>query len=99
MNLYQLLLFTRFADSSDEEESESAAVAKDVGKSTGDETDDEEKLFEEDDKDVRAIGKNLIKFLDYVVSRPLLEVMLVKLTILYVTTLVPILLDLPVFWP
>ena len=57
MNLYQLFLFTRFADSSDEEESESAAVAKGVGKSTGDETDDEEKLYEEDDKDVRAIGK------------------------------------------
>ena len=40
MNLYQLFLFTRFADSSDEEETESAAVAKGVGKSTGDETDD-----------------------------------------------------------
>jgi hypothetical protein len=57
MNLYQLFLFTRFADSSDEEEPESAAVAKGVGKSTGDETDNEEKLYEEDDKDVRAIGK------------------------------------------
>jgi hypothetical protein len=57
MNLYQPFLFTRFADSSDEEETESAAVAKGVGKSTGDETDDEEKLYEEDDKDVRAIGE------------------------------------------
>jgi hypothetical protein len=57
MELYQLFLFTRFDDSSDEDESESAAVAKVVGKSTGDETDDEEKLYEEDDKDVRAIGK------------------------------------------
>ena len=57
MNLYQLFLFTRFADSSGEEESESAALAKGVGKSTGDETDNEEKLYEEDDKDVRAIGK------------------------------------------
>ena len=59
MNLYQLFLFTRFADSSDEEESESAAVAKGVGKSTGDETDNEEKLYEEDDKDVRTIGKKI----------------------------------------
>jgi hypothetical protein len=50
-------------------------------------------------KMLELLGKNLIKFLDYVVLHPLLEVMLVKLTILYVTTLVPILLDLPVFWP
>jgi hypothetical protein len=56
MELYQLFLFTRFDDSSDEDESESTAVAKAVGKLTGDETDDEEKLYKEDDKDVRAIG-------------------------------------------
>ncbi len=59
MNLYQLFLFTRFYDSSDEEETESVAVAKGVGKSTGDETEDEEKLYEEDDKDVRAFGKKI----------------------------------------
>jgi hypothetical protein len=57
MELYQLLLFTRFDDSEYEDESESESVAKAVGKSTGDETDDEEKLYEEDDKDVPAIGK------------------------------------------
>ena len=61
MNLYQLFLFTRFADSSDEEESESAAVAKGVGKSTGNETDNEEKLYEEDDKDVPAIRKGMVQ--------------------------------------
>jgi hypothetical protein len=57
MNLYQLLLFTRFDNTSSDEEFESAAVAKGVGKLTGDETDDEEKLYVEDDKDVRTIGK------------------------------------------
>ncbi len=34
-----------------------AAVARSVGKSNGDETDDEDKLYEEDDEDVRPIGK------------------------------------------
>ena len=46
-------LFIRFDNtSSDKKDFESAAVAKGVGKSTGDETDNEEKLYEEDDKDV-----------------------------------------------
>ena len=75
------------------------AVAKGVGKLTGDETDDEEKLYVEDEKMLQLLGKNLIKFLDYAVLCPLLEDMLVKLTILYVTMLAPILLDLPVIWP
>ena len=57
MELYQLFLFTRFDDSEYEDESESASVAKAVGKSTGDEHDDEEELYEEDDEDVPAIGK------------------------------------------
>ena len=61
-NLYSrfcinFFLFTRFDDSSSDEDFESAAVARGVGKLTGDETDDEDKLYEEDDKDVRFIGK------------------------------------------
>ena len=51
-------LFTRFDDTSSDEDFESAAVARSVGKSTGDETDDEDKLYEEDDKDVQFNGKN-----------------------------------------
>ena len=50
--------FTRFDDNSSDEDFESAAVARGrVGKSTGDETGNEDKLYEEDDKDVRTIGK------------------------------------------
>ena len=82
MNLYQLFLFTRFADSSSDEEFESAAVTKGVGKSTGDETDNEENYMRKMTKMLELLGKNLIKFLDYAVLRPLLEDMLVKLTIL-----------------
>ncbi len=49
-NLYSRIcinffLFTRFEDSSSDEDFESAAVARGVGKLTGDETDDEEKLY------------------------------------------------------
>ena len=56
-NLYSRIcinffLFTRFDDTSSDEDFESAAVARSVGKSTGDETDDEDKLYEEDDEDV-----------------------------------------------
>ena len=36
---------------------ESAAVARGVGKSNGDETDNEEKLYDKDDEDVRSVGK------------------------------------------
>ena len=94
-NLYSRIcitffLFTRFSDSSssdkDEESAavargeESAAVARGVGKSNGDETDDEDKLYEEDDEDVRPIGKNLMRFLGLSMFRPLLEDMLVKIT-------------------
>ena len=50
-------LITRFDDSSSDEDDESAAVARGVGKSTGDETDNEDKLYEEDDEDVPTIGK------------------------------------------
>jgi hypothetical protein len=50
-------LFTRFDDSLSDNDFELAAVARGVGKSTGDETDDEVKLYEEDDKDVQHIGK------------------------------------------
>ena len=38
--LYQLFLFSRFDNTSSEKDFEKAAVAKGVGKSTGDETDD-----------------------------------------------------------
>ncbi len=47
----------------------------------------------------KLLVKYLMKFPGYAVLRPLLEDMLVKITILYVTTLAPILLDLPVIWP
>jgi hypothetical protein len=50
-------LFTKFDDTSSDEDFELAAVAKGAGKSTGDETDNEDKLYEEDDKDVQTIGK------------------------------------------
>jgi hypothetical protein len=63
----KFILFPRFSDSSlfdkDEESAamarceESAAAARGVGKSNGDETDDEEKLYEGDDNDVRSVGK------------------------------------------
>ncbi len=56
-NFYKKKLITRFDDSSSDEDEELAAVARGVGKSTGDETDDEDKLYEEDDEDVRSIGK------------------------------------------
>jgi hypothetical protein len=50
-------LFTRFDDTSSDKDFESAAVARGVGKSTGDETVNEDKLYEVDDKDVQTIGK------------------------------------------
>jgi hypothetical protein len=63
----KFILFPRFSDSSsfdkDEELAamatgeESAAVARGVGKLNGDETEDEENLYAEDDKDVRSVGK------------------------------------------
>ena len=43
--------------------------------------------------------KNLMRFPGLLMLRPLLEDMSVKITILYVITLGPILLDLPVIWP
>ena len=50
-NLYSRIcinffLFTRFDDTSSDKDFESAAVARGVRKSTGDEIDDEDKLYE-----------------------------------------------------
>ena len=53
----KIFLITRFDDSSSDEDEVSTAVARGVGKLTGDETDNEDKLYEEDDEDVRSIGK------------------------------------------
>ena len=52
-----LFLFTRFDTSSSDKDVPLAAVAWGVGKSNGDETDDDDKLYDEDDKDVQSIGK------------------------------------------
>jgi hypothetical protein len=50
--LYSRVCINFFLFTSSGKDFEKAAVAKGVGKSTGDETDNEEKLYEEDDKDV-----------------------------------------------
>ncbi len=55
-NLYHLF-FTRFDDTSSDEDVILSELARGVGKSTGDSTDDEDKLYAEDDKDVPSIGK------------------------------------------
>jgi hypothetical protein len=70
-----------------------------VGKSTGDYTDNEDKLHAEDDKDAESIGKNQMRIPGLSVFCPLLEDMLVKLTILYGIMSARILLVLPVIWP
>ena len=62
LNLYswifiKFFLFTRFDSSSSDEDEALAAVARGVGKSNGDKTDNDNNLFEEDDKDVPPIGK------------------------------------------
>jgi hypothetical protein len=103
-NLYSticiiLFLLKRFGSSSSDEDFPPAAVARGVGKSNGDETDNDDKLYDEDDKDVPSIGKNLMRILGLSVFHPLLEVMSFKITILNVTMLAQILLDLPVIWP
>jgi hypothetical protein len=54
-----LYLFTRFDSSSSDEDVLLAAVARGVGKSNGDETDDDDKLYDEDDEDVQSIGKKI----------------------------------------
>ncbi len=52
-----LFLFTRFDSSSSDKDVPLAAVARGVGKSNGDDTDDKDKLYDEDDEDVPSIGK------------------------------------------
>ena len=52
-----LFLFTRFDSSSSDKDDPPAVVARVVGKSNGDETDADDKLYDEDDKDVSSIGK------------------------------------------
>ena len=103
-NLYSRIcinffLFTRFDDTSSDEDFESAAVARSVGKSTGDETTTRTNYMRKMTKMFKLLVKNMMRFPGLLVFCPLLEDMLVKITILYVTTLAPILLDLPVIWP
>ena len=103
-NLYSpiciiLFLLTRFGSSSSDEDFPSAVDARGVGKSNGDKTDDNDKLYDKDDKDVPSIGKNLMRILDLSVFHPLLEVMSFKITILNVTILAKKFLDLSVIWP
>ena len=93
-----LFLFTRFAPSSSDEDEEEAAVAGGVGKSNGDESDDDD-YGDDETKMCNLLVKNLMRILGLMVFHPLLELMLFKQTILNVTTLALILLDLPVIWP
>ena len=74
-------------------------LARGNGKSTGDSTDDEDNLYAEDNKYVPSFGKNQMRIPGLSVFCPLLEDMLIKITILYMITLAPILLVLPVIWP
>ena len=98
-NCIILFLFARFDSSSSDEDVPSAAIARGVGKSNGDKTNDDDKGDDEYDKDVSSIGKNLMRILGLSVFHPLLEVMSFKITILNETMLAQILLDLPVIWP
>ena len=52
-----MFLLTRFGSSSSDEDFPSAVVARGVGKSNGDKTDDNDKLYDKDDEDVPSIGK------------------------------------------
>jgi hypothetical protein len=78
---------------------ESAAVARGVGKSNGDETDDEEKLYEDDDNDAQSVGKNSDEISGFVDVTSIVGGHVGQNHNLYVITLGPIFLDLPVIWP
>jgi hypothetical protein len=80
-----LFLSTRFDSSSSDKDVLLAAVAKGVGKSNGDQIDNDNKGDDEDDKEVLSTGKNLMRILGLSVFHQLLEFMLFKITILNVT--------------
>ncbi len=80
-----MFLSTRFDSSSSDKDVLLAAVAKGVGKSNGDQIDNDNKGDDEDDKEVLSTGKNLMRILGLSVFHQLLEFMLFKITILNVT--------------
>ena len=77
--------FTRFDSSSSDEDVPLAAVAKGVGNSNGDQTDNDDKGDDEDDDAVLSTGKNLMRILVLSVFHQLSEFMLFKITILNMT--------------
>ena len=57
MNLYNIVSFPRFESSSSDKDVPLAAVARGVGKSNGDQTDNDNEGDDEDDKEVLSTGK------------------------------------------